>query len=81
MAAQVLRLGVPELRRLMRGGDMLLLASISDMSRWNHLSQTAQVLRVGVPELRRLMRGGDMLLPSVTTCHWALEWLEERGML
>ena len=23
------------------------------------------------------MRSGDMLLPSVTTCFWALEWLEE----
>lgn len=30
-----------------------------------------------LPELRRLMRSGDMLLPSVATCFWALERIQE----
>jgi len=37
-----------------------------------------QVLRVTIPELRVLMRSGSMLLPSVSTCWWAMEWLEEQ---
>ncbi|EFN58472.1 hypothetical protein CHLNCDRAFT_140491 [Chlorella variabilis] len=35
------------------------------------------VCRVGLPELRSLMLGGEMLLPSITTCFWAMERIQE----
>ena len=36
-----------------------------------------EIKRMKISEVKKLLRGGDMLLPSVTTCYWAFEWLEE----
>jgi len=40
-----------------------------------------QVHRVAVPELKRILRGGQVMLPSACTCYYALDELEQRGLL
>lgn len=39
-----------------------------------------EIKRMKISEVKKLLRCGDMLLPSVTTCYWAFEWLEENYM-
>ncbi len=39
-----------------------------------------QIIRVGLPELRSIMASGNMMLPSVVTCHMALEELQSRDL-
>lgn len=36
-----------------------------------------EIVRMKINDLKKLLRSGDILLPSVTTCYWAFEWLEE----
>ena len=40
-----------------------------------------QVHRVTVPELKRILRGGQIMLPTACTCYFALDELEQRGLL
>jgi hypothetical protein len=42
------------------------------------LEEYIQVVRVSIPELKKIMKSGAMMLPSVTTCYWAMDYLEER---
>lgn len=36
-----------------------------------------EIERMDIKTLRKAMKSGKMLLPSVTTCFWAFDWLEE----
>ena len=36
-----------------------------------------QIERMDIDRLKNIVKSGDMLLPSVSTCFWAMEWLDE----
>lgn len=36
-----------------------------------------EIKRMKISDVKKILRSGDLLLPSVTTCYWAFEWLEE----
>lgn len=36
-----------------------------------------EIKRMKIRDVKKMLHSGNLLLPSVTTCYWAFEWLEE----
>eukprot|EP00889_Picochlorum_renovo_P007187 jgi/Picre1/34217/NNA_001691.t1 len=39
--------------------------------------EVIEIQRMKITDIKKMLRSGNMLLPSVTTCYWAFEWLDE----
>lgn len=40
--------------------------------------EVIEIKRMKIADIKKMLRSGNMLLPSVTTCYWAFEWLDEQ---
>lgn len=41
------------------------------------IEEYIEIVRLRVSEVKKIARQGRMLLPSVTTCYWAFDWLDD----